>query len=771
VVGAGARNAWRPIFALLVMALAVPSVAHASTFTVDSTADEADLMPGMAGCSTATGKCTLRAAIEESNLAGTSANEIKFDGSVFSGQAAGTIALGGGLPPVTEPVRIDGGRCQTEAGVLGPCVAINGTNSSAALTIESDETTVDDLHVLNASVGIEVAAGEDFKILGNWFGGGAHSGPLLGGDSTGVLVGPGSGGGIIGGKQSGEGNLFLSGGTGLYIHGASHVKVLGNQFGFAPDGTFLEREFLVDIEVTSAPNAGYEAVGNEIGTTLSEAAFATPACDGGCNLLSGAEYTLGLSSLSSAYGEDGPPVETTIAGNDVGLNPAGTNTVSSTGGIGGDGPKTVIGGPDARDGNRIDGVWGAIGGSGPELTVANNLIGVDYSGSEILGPAHEGIRVTSDFEDPSLEAVVVENEVVVEGGLGIANDGMGATIAGNEVVGADLGIYTGNDQGLQGNLIVGNSVEDSTEEGIYLEDSGNEVLGNEVVESVNADVHIGGQQPAGATGNRIGGDTEASENELSLGGGPAVSIYAREGTENEVARNFGFENEGPFIRLSRIDFSEPDGPNDGIEPPEFSSATAAEAGGEAEPGALVRVFRNEFEDEGELESFLGETHVNSQGEWNLKFAAVPAGTVLAASQTRNGGTSELALAPTPGPPPDAPTTGPPPEEHRAEGGGMVPSAQPPPLRLPELDTKLVGSPRRLGRGVRVRFRSNRPNATFECRLDRKRFRPCDSPATYQGLVGRHTFEVRAVGGNGEQDSSPARRTFFIPRPHHPISKG
>lgn len=162
------RRAWGLIIAMLVIALAVPGVANAAFFTVNSTADEADLSPGMAGCLTAAGQCTLRAAIEESNLASASVNEIAFDGAVFSGQADGTIDLGSGLPPITEPVRIEGGRCQIESGVTGPCVTINGTNSSAALTIESDETAIENLHTLNAAIGIEVAASEEFELLGNW---------------------------------------------------------------------------------------------------------------------------------------------------------------------------------------------------------------------------------------------------------------------------------------------------------------------------------------------------------------------------------------------------------------------------------------------------------------------------------------------------------------------------------------------------------------------------------------------------------------------------
>jgi hypothetical protein len=43
------------------------------------------------------------------------------------------------------------------------------------------------------------------------------------------------------------------------------------------------------------------------------------------------------------------------------------------------------------------------------------------------------------------------------------------------------------------------------------------------------------------------------------------------------------------------------------------------------------------------------------------------------------------------------------------------------------------------------FTSNKPNSTFECRLDGADFSPCSSPETYTGLAdGRHSFAVRAT---------------------------
>jgi hypothetical protein len=70
------------------------------------------------------------------------------------------------------------------------------------------------------------------------------------------------------------------------------------------------------------------------------------------------------------------------------------------------------------------------------------------------------------------------------------------------------------------------------------------------------------------------------------------------------------------------------------------------------------------------------------------------------------------------------------------------------------------------RQAKFRFRAKGATAaTFECRLDLKRWRKCTSPATYKHLKpGRHAFRVRAVGAGGT-DATPALRRFTIHLQH------
>ncbi len=62
----GARGRW--IAGVMMAAGLWSATAHALTFTVNSTTDEVDASPGNAICATASGACTLRAAIQEANV-------------------------------------------------------------------------------------------------------------------------------------------------------------------------------------------------------------------------------------------------------------------------------------------------------------------------------------------------------------------------------------------------------------------------------------------------------------------------------------------------------------------------------------------------------------------------------------------------------------------------------------------------------------------------------------------------------------------------------
>jgi hypothetical protein len=61
--------------------------------------------------------------------------------------------------------------------------------------------------------------------------------------------------------------------------------------------------------------------------------------------------------------------------------------------------------------------------------------------------------------------------------------------------------------------------------------------------------------------------------------------------------------------------------------------------------------------------------------------------------------------------------------------------------------------------AKYEFQSNEIGSTFECRLDRKPFKPCTSPRRLKARPGKHRFKVRATDVAGNVDPTPATDKF------------
>ena len=80
------------------------------------------------------------------------------------------------------------------------------------------------------------------------------------------------------------------------------------------------------------------------------------------------------------------------------------------------------------------------------------------------------------------------------------------------------------------------------------------------------------------------------------------------------------------------------------------------------------------------------------------------------------------------------------------------------------NTFIVAGPTRTTRAhrVKLRFVATESHATFECRLDARRWTPCKSPKAYTSLAaGRHRLFVRARDRAGNIDPTPAWRVWRI----------
>ncbi len=751
------------LFAVVCL-LVAPAVAGAAEYTVDSTADEPDLLVDGIACLTAGGKCTLRAAIEEANFVATG-DTIKFDGTVFEGLAADIIAIGSSLPAIKAPLKIDGkfngAQCNTAAGVKGPCAGVNGPATGPALTVENaDGVEIEGLAVTGATgaggTAISVInSSEGFDARGNWLG--VKLDGTAGPNNTGIFLDPDSNGATIGGEADAERNVFANNSfEGLDIEGADNANVLGNYFGVKPDGS-TQAANGKNIEITDTD--AFAATGNEVGGTIS--GLAAP-CDGACNVLSGS--TTGIDLNGEPAGNEEPATgPTTIHGNFVGLNAAGTAVVANGtfNVLVGLAEDALVGGVANGDANFIaGGGFGIYNENGKGFEAEGNIIGSGPSGADVAAPGTGVFTITEGNTNP---VTVNDNVIEMDGGIGIETKVGGVEIEQNFIEGAQVGIYAiGGPAAAGGDVIDDNVIGESEANGILIEGNANEVIGNSIFGSGAAGIRIQNSilfPTVNSTENLIGGEVPTDENNIRESGGDAIEIDNSGGTEpsqNEVARNKGEENTGLFIDLIGS-FT-----NGGIQPPTFGVAGQSGASGAgAEPGALVRVFRKETAEAGEVESFLGEAIAEGSGNWKVSYpASIPGATIVAATQTSAaGGTSELATASTlhADPPPDRC------QDALPAAICVKPKIEDMPLlRIPQ--TKIRKGPKRKSDSTTAKFKftSDEAGSTFQCKLDKKRYRRCKSPKTYKGLKpGKHVFRVRAIDKAGNVDPTPAKKKFEV----------
>jgi CSLREA domain-containing protein len=745
------------------------STASALDYTVDSKGDEPDASIGTNGCKTAANVCSLRAAIQESNNSTAVDDRISFDFTVFKGDLASKITLGAGLPAITDKAEVNGSSCVTAApgSISGPCVEVGVPLGQSGLTVETDDVSINGLSVTGGGTGIDIIdASSATEITQSWLG--VKLDGSNGGNGTGIFIHPDSNNAVIGGSEAGQRNVISNNGTGLDILGADSATIRGNFFGVTPNGQTAAGNTIKDIEITdSTEGAGFKAQNNIIGVALPRVEAPTTACDKGCNVISGSQYGIDLDGDESQ--EEAPATgPTPIDSNYIGLKPDGiSGAIPNTkyGIMVGAAKGVSIGGSPAQTAFRstnviTGGEFGIFAAEAESLQIYLNVIGGNVFGGQLTPPSVAGIfNLALGVIEP---ATIQSNFVRMGGGVGIEQRFTGSLILGNTILGGRIGILT-KVSGGEGNLIENNGIEGAAEHGILIEDDDNEVVGNFIDKSGGAGIRIQTPLDEGklpSTGNLIGGPS-GDLNSFFENGGPAIEISNLEDSDNEVAENNGDGNAGPFIELVSANAgTDPNGPNHGIKPPTISSATLTMISGTALAGAKVLVFRKASAEPGELESFIGKATADGTGAWSLAYAdqneeavTLPAGTNVAALQTSTtGGSSELALS-----------TAVTPKEPKEEGnGGSGGSTNPADNAPPQ--TKITKGPKAKSSSTKVKFKfsSTEAGSTFQCKLDRKPFKPCRSPKKYSGLKpGKHVFKVRAIDAAGNTDSSPAVKKFKV----------
>jgi len=740
--------------------LVLPATASAVEYTVDSTGSQEDESPGTGGCKTSLNTCTLRAAIEESNESTSVDDKILFS-SAFDGEQADSTIANPFMPAITDTVTIDGdagGQCETDASFDGPCVGLAG---SAGLAVQAPKVKVEGLAISGFQIGIAVED-EEFEARDDWIGFELDGTDGEGEQPYGIFVGPHADKAVIGGSAAAERNVFGNANSGLILRGSSFGAVLGNYFGVGPDGTSTApngRNLVVANKLELLDEV--PATDNQIGADVGSAGTATAACDFGCNVFaSESNATAMIDLVGTGLEEEGPATgPTQIEGNYVGLDANGEGVANAAqfdirvGGAGG----VTVGGEDSGQGNFIvGGGTGIYHEDGKGFAAVGNTIGDGPTAAEVDAPTLGMFVYCLDLGTESAEAVTVSDNVFeMEGGKAIESVFGNAEIEGNTIAGAETGIFTKGGPPGAGDVIADNAIGGSTGNGILIESNFNNVQHNSISGSGQAGIRI--QDPTAfplviTTGNLIGGDAEGEENTIRESGDDAIQIVdvsgnTEEDSYNQVARNKGDSNDGFFIALIG-------NANAGIEPPEISSVAKGSASGTAEPLALVRVFRKASAEKGELAGFLDQTTADGSGNWSVSYADLPGSTLVTATQTdTNLGTSELAgpVATPADPTPPTPGGG-----GSGGGGGSTPDTTAPTVKITKAPKAKSTSTT-----AKFKFKANEAGSTFQCKLDKGKFKKCSSPKTYKKLKpGKHVFKVKATDKAGNV-GKPATKKFKV----------
>jgi hypothetical protein len=96
------------------------------------------------------------------------------------------------------------------------------------------------------------------------------------------------------------------------------------------------------------------------------------------------------------------------------------------------------------------------------------------------------------------------------------------------------------------------------------------------------------------------------------------------------------------------------------------------------------------------------------------------------------------------------------------GAGNLPALPPADTDPPETTITKRAPSNKSRTTITFKFRSDESRSTFQCKLDKKPWKPCSSPKKVKRLVpGKHNFKVRAKDAAGNVDPSPAVDKFKI----------
>lgn len=453
----------------------------AASYTVTSTANDSDSNTSDGVCQTASGVCTLRAAIQQANATAGS-HTISFniptsDSGYNASLGVWTISVSSTrLPAISVGnVTIDG-TTQPNGRTTGPKIEIDGSAFASAgvlagLELSSSNNTVRGLIINSFPLG------------------------------------------------------FLSiGGIGIYVNGdaADSNQIVGNWIGVDADGTTGAGNTFAGIYVLSGDT-------NTIrGNVISD--------NGETSGTSGANVIIGRYTDSAAANvADG----NIVAGNYIGSNSSGTATIG--GGNTQDGvvianrvTNTVIGGSTTADRNIIVGHSSQSGfsragvriqGNGnSNNTVRGNYIGVAVNGTTGLGNAY-GVLVRNDVDAATIDGNTISSSVV----HGVLIEPTLASVSGVTISNNTIGLNAAG--AALGNTSAGIALLRSGSNAVGVSDV--TIRGNTISANGTYGIQVGSSSQAGTlytsitiAGNRIGTSADGNSTSTSLLNGQTGVLFS-----------------------------------------------------------------------------------------------------------------------------------------------------------------------------------------------------------------------------------------------------
>ena len=508
-----------------------PNVASAqTTYNVGSTGDS--------------GNDTLRDAINTLNDgSGTPADTIKFS---IGGAGPHTIQLQSQLPPVTDPVVIDG---TSEPGYSGsPVVEIDGENlvgTGADGIIFRSVTggSVKGLSIVGFFSGVKLNGADDITIARSYIGVGADSAATSSeGHNQGIDITNGASSNTV------EDNVISNNGYGIRITSGNNNVITGNKIGTDPTGT----------TVVGNNSSGVRADGVS-GTRIGVDASGT-VVDG--NLISGNGDGIVISGGDAI-----------IQGNRIGTNADGdaalgngVNGIEIRGGASG----VQVGGSAllTDEGNVIsgNGDHGVLisGSNTSNITLENNTIGTDEMGKTLLGNGKDGVRITGGSSNNTIGGAGTgigsvtgnviagnRNEIFIAGSDNTVQGNWIGTNANGRDLGSDfnaLRISSGSDNQIGGSVDgAGNVIAFTETDAVLIDGSTNTFRGNSVGTNRNDD-QLGGHGTIKlkGSGHTIGAVGDGANTIAYTSNG---TVAVAEGTGHTITGNRMIDNDDLGIDL------------------------------------------------------------------------------------------------------------------------------------------------------------------------------------------------------------------------------